>query len=426
VIYLFAGLLASAAMLLYRRPPGRTSPLWAVELDSSALAERLHGRGDKVVSFIGIAASFSVLFLISALRHGIGTDYWARYAPLFEQIRRGRVDGHEIGFVILNDAAALITTDYQGIFALTSLLTIALFFRFFLRMSVNPALSVLIYAFGGFYLEAFNLVQQGLAIAILVNTIELALRNKNLSFVLVTLLATSIHTSAFVWFAVWPLMWVRVGRAKRIFIALAMMGIILLVPQTVSLLVSQLAPSYSWYFESNYGTTRGIQPVVVIVAIAAFVFAQMMIGRTRLADHARTFTDAPASLLHGRKGSRPAINSGRALMGSGRSATLVRAGKPLKDGHPDRYADVVVNLLAVSTAVLLATLTIAYLFSRLNYYFAPAQMLAVPLALSLVRGKLARQLLTLGFMCAYMTSFIFQFIVWNAHGVLPYDSIFSR
>lgn len=375
MIYLFGGLLASVAMLLHRRPPHRTSPLWAVTLGSDQLTSRLNGKGDRTASFFGVALSFSVLFLIAALRYGIGTDYWPRYAPLFEQIQLGDVDGQEIGYVLLNKAVGLITDDYQGIFVVTSFLTIALFYRFFLRMSINPALSVFIYSFGGFYLEDFNLVKQGLAIAILVNTIEFALRKKHLAFVLATLLAASFHASALIWFAVWPLMWIRVGRAARIAIALAMIAVILVVPQAVSLLVAQFAPNYAWYFDSNYGATRSIQPAVIIVAVAAFAF------------------------------------------------TMVKVGKA---GRADRYADAVVNVLAVSTAVLVATATIAYLFLRLNYYFAPAQLLAVPLALSLVQHRLARHLLTALFMCAYMTSFVFQFLVWNAHGVLPYDSIFSR
>lgn len=323
----------------------------------------------------GVTLSFSILFLIAALRYGIGTDYWPRYAPLFEQIQNGNVAGQEIGFVLLNKAVGLVTDDYQGIFVVTSFLTIALFYRFFLRMSINPALSVFIYVFGGTYLEDFNLVMQALAIAILVNTFEFALRKKHLAFVLATLLAASFHSSALVWLAVWPLMWIRVGRAARIAIALAMIVVILLAPQMLSLLVEQLAPDYAWYFGSNYGATRGIHPAVLLVALAAFAF------------------------------------------------TVIKVGKA---GPADRYADSLVNVLAVSTAVLVATTTIAYLFSRLNYYFAPAQLVAVPLALSLVQNRLARHLLTVALMSAYMTSFVFQFLVWNAHGVLPYDSIFSR
>ena len=375
MVYLFGGLLASVAMLLYRSAPSRTSPLWSVTLRSSALDARLGGLGDKVASVFGVSLSFSVLFLIAALRYGIGTDYWFRYAPLFEQVQHGEVVGQEIGYVLLNRAVGLFTNDYQGIFVVTSLLTVGLFYRFFLRMSINPALSVFIYAFGGFYLEDFNLVKQGLAIAILVNTFEFALRKKHLAFVAATFVAASFHASALVWLAVWPLMWVRVGRATRIVLAVVMISFVLLVPQTVSVLVGQFAPEYAWYFDSNYGSTRSVHPAVIIVAISAFAFTILKVG---------------------------------------------------KAGLSDRYGDAIVNVLAVSTAVLVATTTIAYLFSRLNYYFAPAQLLAVPLALSLVKNRLARQLLTFLIMSAYMTSFVFQFLVWNAHGVLPYDSIFSR
>ncbi|MDQ0922310.1 hypothetical protein QF038_000818 [Pseudarthrobacter sp. W1I19] len=421
MIYLIGGLLASAAMLLYRRPPSRTSPLWSVTLGSTSLTSRLKGNGDRTVSSFALIFSFTLLFLIAALRYGVGTDYWLRYAPLFELIQQGRVEGQEIGYVLLNKAVGLATDDYQGIFVVTSFVTIALFYRFFLRMSINPALSVFIYVFGGFYLEDFNLVKQALAIAILVNTFEFALRNKHFAFVLATLLAASFHSSAFVWFAVWPLMWIRVSRAARIAIALTMIAVILAVPQIVSMLVEQFAPNYGWYFDSNYGSTRSIQPAVVMVAVAAFVFTLVKVGKAervdRIADNLITVSNVRpmGSQNFGTKSERPKfvrpeINSQTAR----------------KTKRTDRYADAVVNVLAVSAAVLVATTTIAYLFSRLNYYFAPAQLVAVPLALSLVQNRLARQLLTFAFMSAYMTSFVLQFLVWNAHGVLPYESIFSR
>lgn len=375
MIYLFCGLSASAAILLHQRPPHRTSPLWAITLESPSLTSRLRGKGNRTIGFIGVAISFSILFLVAALRYGIGTDYFFRYVPLFERIQKGDIAGQEMGFVLLNRAVGLFTDDYQAIFVAASFLTIALFYRFFLRMSTNPALSVFIFAFGGFYLEGFNLVQQALAIALLVNTIEFALRKKHLAFVIVTLLAASFHSSALVWFVVWPLMWIRVARPTRIAIALTMIGAVLIVPQTLSHLAGQLAPDYSWYLQSNYGVTRSINPAITIVAVAAFVFSLAKIGNAE---------------------------------------------------RTDRYADSVVNLLALSTAVLVATTTIAYLFVRLNYYFAPIQLLAVPFALSLVRDRFDRQLLTSFFMSAYLTSFVFQFLVWNAHGVLPYESIFSR
>lgn len=401
---------------MYRRPPSRTSPLWAVTLSSSSLSSRLSGRGDGITSYFGLILSFSILFLIAALRYGVGTDYWLRYAPLFELIQQGNIEGQEVGYVLLNRAVGLITDDYQAIFVVTSFLTIALFYRFFLRMSINPALSVFIFVFGGFYLEDFNLVKQALAIAILVNTIEFALRNKHIAFVLATLLASSFHSSAFVWFAIWPLMWIRVSRGARIAIALAMVAVILVVPQTVSVLVEQLAPNYGWYFDSNYGSTRSLQPVVVIVAIAAFVFTLLKVGGAE-----RSYGYKPTVLATG--------NQTYFLNGAGEAkpappqSTTAAAGKAQPT---DRYGDTIVNVLAVSAAVLVATMTIAYLFSRLNYYFAPAQLVAIPLALSLVKQRLARQVLTLAFMSAYMLSFVFQFLVWNAHGVLPYESIFSR
>lgn len=375
MIYMVAGLLASALMLLYRRPVASSSPLRQASFDSPMLTARLEGRGARIASGFGLFGSFGVLFVVAALRYGIGTDYWLRNVPLFEQVREGGGDDYEYGFVLINRVIGELTDDYQWLFAAISFLTIALFYRFIVRMSLNPAMSVFLFVFGGFYLEAFNLVRQGLAIAIVLNTIELAMRKRRFRFILCTLLAVSIHSSAFIWFAVWPLMWVRAGRFIRILSTAGIAIVITAVPGLLEQLVRRFAPDYAWYFESNYGVVRSLDPTVFLIAVAVFLA----------------------------------------------SAVLVR-----RSAAGDRYSDAVVNIQSVNVAILVATVFIAYAFSRLNYYFAPIQVLAVPLILSAIRSRDSRWLFALLLMAGYVVSFYSQFIIWNAHGVMPYDSIFSR
>lgn len=362
-------------MLLYRRPVSSSSPLRHLTLDSPQLAQRIEGRGAPIASALGLCGSFLILFVIAALRYGIGTDYWARNAPLFAQIRQGDSADYEQGFVLINRVVGVFTDDHQWLFAVMSFATIGLYYRFIVRMSLNPALSVFVFVFGGFYLESFNLVQQSLAIAILLNTLELAMRRKPAKFLIITLIAVTVHSSAFVWFAVWPLMWVRAGRVTRIALTVGLATTILVAPQALGSLVEEFAPEYAWYFGSDYGRVRPVDPSVLGVALLVFAWSAALVGRSSAGD---------------------------------------------------RYADTVVNLLGVSVVLLLATVSIAYAFVRVNYYFSPMQILAVPLLLSMIRDGPLRNLVTSAFMAVYAVAFYYQFIVWNAHGVMPYDSIFSR
>jgi hypothetical protein len=364
-------------MLLYRLPVAATSPLRSLTQESAALDRRLQVGGVRISSRLGLVLSFSTLFFVSALRYGIGTDYRYRHVPAFARINQGVYGEYraEPVFIWLNRAVGWFTDDAQWLIALMAFLTLLLIYRFILRMSLNPALSVFLFVFGGIYLEAFNLMQQGLAIAIVLNTIELGLRRKRLAFVLLTLLAVGVHSSAIAWFLVWPVLRFRGNRLLRLVLVATIAGIVVVAPGALYWAVSQVAPDYAWYFQSNYGTIRSIEPSVVAITVAVFLL----------------------------------------------SVLLVRSGS-----GDDRYASGVVNLMGLNVAILGATLFVAYLFFRLNSYFTPVQMLVVPLLLSTVRSTGIRRVMTLGFMLVYVISFALQFIQWNAHGVLPYESVFSR
>lgn len=377
MIYVVAGVAASLLMLLYRLPVATTSPLRSLTQESAALDRRLRPGGSRFSSRLGVILSFSILFFVSALRYGIGTDYLSRHVPAFALINEGDYGEYraEPVFLWLNRGVGWFTEDAQWLIALMAFLTLLLIYRFILRMSLSPALSVFLFVFGGIYLEAFNLMQQGLAIAIVLNTIELGLRRKGLAFALLTLFAVGVHSSAIAWFFVWPVLRFGGSRLVRLVPVAAIMGIVVATPEALYWAINRVAPDYAWYFQSNYGTTREIDPSVVAITVAVFLL----------------------------------------------SVLLVRSGS-----GEDRYASGVVNLMGLNVAILGATLFVAYLFFRLNSYFTPVQMLVVPLLLSTIRSTGIRRVMTLGFMLVYVISFSLQFIQWNAHGVLPYQSIFSR
>lgn len=375
MIYFMVGLSASLLMLLYRPRVSATSPLRTLSEESESLTRRLVGDGDGTSSKFGLCASFAILFLTSATRYGIGTDYWFRHVPNFEQIRNGTSGGHEVGFILVNRVVGAFTDDAQWLIALMSFLTLALIYRFIVRMSLNPALSVFLFVFGGTYLEAFNLMQQGLAVAILLNSLELGMRKQPLRFVLVTLLAASVHSSALAWLLVWPLIRFHGNRLAR-FLLIAVTSItIVVVPGLLTRLASLILPEYAWYFESNYGTTRPLAVIVIFTTLIVFILG--------------TF--------------------------------LVRSGS-----EDDLYGSALINLQGASVAIMAATLAAAYAFSRLGYYFTPVQMLLVPLLLNSIQSAGLRRLMTIALLGLYSITFYFQFVVWNAHGVMPYASVLFR
>lgn len=318
--------------------------------------------------------SFTILAGMAALRVDTGTDYAARYVPWFYAVAQGVPVNLEPGFYAWVRAISALTDDPQWLFVASSLLTVGLYYRFVVRMSASPALSIFIYVFGGAYLEAFNLVRQGIAIAILLNSIEFAMRGKHLRFFALTVLAASFHASALVWLVAWPLMWLTVSRTIRLILAAAAAFLVFVTPQILGALVIQFAPAYAWYFDSNYASVRAFDPWGTFVSFAVFF----------------------ASLVVIQRGKRTA------------------------------YEDGVVNILGLTALLTAATLTFSYALSRLTYYFTPVQSIALPLLVGMIRNELVRRYVTLLVMALLLTFFVFKFLIWNSHGVMPYESVFSE
>lgn len=110
------------------------------------------------------ALAFLVLFIPSALRYGIGTDYTniQGYVEVFDIYANGGTapDGMDVGFVALIKLIALFTRNPQWLFVVSSAIICGFELRACRRLSCNAGLSVALLLAGGLYLESFNIMRQ--------------------------------------------------------------------------------------------------------------------------------------------------------------------------------------------------------------------------------------------------------------------------
>ena len=86
------------------------------------------------------------MFLVSALRYNVGTDYGKRYVLDYTMLQNGEeVTNLEIGFKIIDYICLIFTTEPELLFIVTSLIVISLFFEVIYKKSSNPILSVIIF-----------------------------------------------------------------------------------------------------------------------------------------------------------------------------------------------------------------------------------------------------------------------------------------
>lgn len=147
------------------------------------------------------------MFLVSALRYNVGTDYGKRYVLDYTMLQNGEeVTNLEIGFKIIDYICLIFTTEPELLFIVTSLIVISLFFEVIYKKSSNPILSVIIFFLGGYFFGTLNLVRQYIAIGfVLLGYQFLTGTNTKKGYILFTIcavIAFLMHSSSIVCFAI--------------------------------------------------------------------------------------------------------------------------------------------------------------------------------------------------------------------------------
>lgn len=140
------------------------------------------------------------LVVFSAFRWRVGTDY-GLYTDLYQRLDPSDWAGsiarspQELGFTVLSLALRSVSPGPRPLFVLCAAATVLLSYAALKRASAWLPLSVAIYILYAGYLQPFNTVRQGLAIAILFWANRFLVKRWPV-WILFVLLATSFHTTA--------------------------------------------------------------------------------------------------------------------------------------------------------------------------------------------------------------------------------------
>ncbi len=141
---------------------------------------------------------FTILFALSALRIGIGNDYWT-YRQQFLYISGGDRDiSYEIGFQwLVRLMQALFGQDnYRTTFATVAFLTCAFSLKGIYDTADWFVFSFFLFMTNGFYFMSFSTVRYYLALAFCLYSVKYLLGKQYLPFVLWVILAALFHKTA--------------------------------------------------------------------------------------------------------------------------------------------------------------------------------------------------------------------------------------
>ena len=167
---------------------------------------------------------FLVLFFFSAIRYGIGYDYYAYMKMVLNNTEDYSIERIEpLSRVLLSTA---YHTHYQVFFVLSSFLTIFPLYRACIKLSINPAYSLIIYfLFPVYYLESFSIIRNAVAYSIVLYSFVVLNERKYLYSVVLIVIAALFHKSALISLLFYFIFFIKPGRLLNIIFYLSSFAI---------------------------------------------------------------------------------------------------------------------------------------------------------------------------------------------------------
>ena len=204
---------------------------------------------------IFMVVSFMGMLIISGCRGlNVGNDtfmYIRYFSPL-----RGFVDINymakrfEVGFRFINCAIAQFTHDPHHLLILTSLAILLMVFITAAKESAAPWYSVLMFLLLMFYYSSMCIMRQYLAMGVTMIAFNRLKHGEKLTFIVLEVIATLIHSSAVVGFIIMPLMMIQLTPRKSILLIIASIVVALLFERLLGLFF-RLVPRFATYMNSE-------------------------------------------------------------------------------------------------------------------------------------------------------------------------------
>jgi transmembrane protein EpsG len=255
--------------------------------NASAIDSVTQSKPNKFFAFIAI----TVLILVSGLRSNIGDtgtyiDIFVRSVPenMTDAFEEFTLYSGDSGFNIFQSfIKTFFSTDPQVLIFICALITNLLIFMVIYKYSTIFELSLFLYIATGCYLVTMNGVRQYLVSAILFFCVKLIIDGKWLSFLIITLLVSTIHMSALTFIPVYFFVRLKPWSKWVSIILFSSVVILLLFNQIGTFLLGSLeGTQYSHYEEDILEGGGGANIIRVFVAAIPIVLAYL--GRKRIEE----------------------------------------------------------------------------------------------------------------------------------------------
>lgn len=224
---------------------------------------------NKTVEQILLFIMFLILFIVSAVRKHVGTDYGVYlnyYRGIEDRIYDG--EGMEIGYFYLNKITKHLFDGEYTIFIITSLIIVGLVYLTIKRFSVDPLLSTILFMCIGLYMSSFNIIRQSIAIAFILYSYKYS--ETKFKWLIPILIAALFHITALLVIPFYLIS--KINLQKKHYIILILSGVFLYLTygRTVVYLTS-IMEGFEHYKDSIF-VTKGANPIRAVISISILIF----------------------------------------------------------------------------------------------------------------------------------------------------------
>lgn len=317
--------------------------------------------------------AFLPLFLVSALRYGVGTDYFFTYYPQFYNILNGGSNVYsEWGFFYLNKLIQLFTDDAQWLFVVTSFIFVYFLIKTIINQSPNVFISLLVVLLTGIFFASLNNIRQAIAVVLCFAAFPSAVNKKYLRCCLYLLCASLFHKIAIIMLLFYIV--VQLKFIRKHFLRTAII-LTLFLPLLCKLYVYIISLTRYKYYLTDYNV-HSDTTVNIIYHLFFFIVSYFVLKNKIKTDN--------------------------------KSYILVFA----------QFASFYVSAISIFIGI-------PELITRLTFCFQVFQVLLIPYIFINIEDRSNRNLFLIIFILLYGLYFVRNFVLGNAHEILPYQWIFS-
>lgn len=332
-----------------------------------ALNKRTYGY---ILEKLSAICSFLPLFLVSAIRYNVGTDYLYRYVPGFIIIASGGKETFEVGFILINKFALLFSKDYVVLFVITSFIFCFFVYKAIYQQSEDICFSILLLLITTSFFVSMNIVRQSMSISIFLYATKYIKENNLKKYLIFILIAATFHSSALIYIPIFFVCKRSINLKKQIFVLCVVIIAKPILGYFFNYIIS--LSKYSHYIGSIYDT--GI-----------FSFWTFIIN----------------------------------------ASILIFCYIFYKRGKDDENYKIFVNIQFILVLLLLCSDVIPHI-SRIIINFTFSQIIFLPKIIKYIKISFIRKSAKIVIIICYVIYMINTIVIKGYHEVLPYQTIFSR